>query len=109
MRPFLLPFTTLFFRLHPEPFLSFRMRVLRDPCPRVLGDPAVPQVYPHLPLCSFGGCTAAQFQYLYGFGVKRGLTLCFQKFSLNLLALKRSENKPSFVFGVALESDLEMV
>lgn len=89
MRFFQLPSSTLSFRLWPEPFLFFFTWVLpRNLCSQVSSDPPAPVVCPHLPLSCLQGCTSAQFQELHSFLAKRGLTLYFHQFSLNLLALK---------------------
>lgn len=43
------------------------------------------------------------------FLTKEGLNPVFSSIFPNPLGIRRSENKPSFIFGVVLESDLEMV
>lgn len=108
MRFFQLPSSTLSFRLWPEPFLLYtsspKELVFSGPqwstSPSGLSPP-VPFLPPGMYLS-----TVLRVASLFS---KEGFHPVFSSIFPKPLGIKSSENKPPFIFGVVLESNLEMV
>lgn len=64
---------------------------------------------PHLPQLCLSGLQIRTVPIVIALFTKEGLNPVFSSIFPKPLGIRRSENKPSFIFGVVLESDLEMV